>query len=121
MVLNKVQRFKVLLMLSAYLCVVLTHLQFIEPAHVAAKSPAYVAGKITPKGYDKTGHVILIKTKIYKTVINRKLDPNQAPHYLYATTLLFNHTAYAVNGLKLSTYTTPAPTLQIKRGFYLRI
>ncbi|NNU34116.1 hypothetical protein HK413_08120 [Mucilaginibacter sp. S1162] len=105
------------MLLAGYLYVVVMHLQFVAPAHSAAQSRA----SITPKGYDKTGHVILINKKIFKTVINRKDNEAKASQHLYVTTLLFNHTYASVAGIKLPACTTPSSAFQVKRPFYLRI
>jgi hypothetical protein len=48
MVLGKIQRLKVILLLSGYLYVVLTHLQYVEPARANVGTQALISGKIHP-------------------------------------------------------------------------
>lgn len=120
MVLSKMQRLKVILLLSGYLYMALIHLQYVEQPRAVANQAVTIAHMI-PKGYDKSGHVVPIVKKIYKTVINRKLVKNQVLQHLYATTLLFDHGVNSVASLKLSPYTSPVSALQVKRCFYLRI
>jgi hypothetical protein len=123
MALSKIQRFKVILLLSGYLYVVLTHLQYVEPAHANVGNQARISAKITSRGYDKSGHVILIVKKIYKTVINRNLtdESNKTSQHLYVTKLLFNKTLVSKADLRLSNYSTPISALSVKRSFHLRI
>jgi hypothetical protein len=123
MVLSKMQRLKVILLLSGYLYVVLTHLQYIEPPHRVVTNQAFISDNIVPKAHDKSGHVILIVKKIYKTVINRNLfdENNKASQHLYATKLLFNNTLAPNAKVKLPRYSTPLAALPAKRCFYLRI
>ncbi|MGF7081003.1 hypothetical protein [Mucilaginibacter sp. UYCu711] len=118
--LSKIQRFKVTLLLAAYLCVVLTHLQYMVSPRVAVQNQAYTASSITPRGYDESGQLILVTKKIYKFVINRRFTDNSVPQPLYITKP-FHYPGASLAGFNLSRYTSPVCALQAKRCFYLRI
>jgi hypothetical protein len=103
MVLSKLQRLKVILLLSGYLYVVVTHLQYVEPRQATDISQSSAGTHIVPKGYDKSGHALLTIKKIYKSVINSNPDRenNKTAQHLYVTKLLFNHAPASAANLRL--------------------
>lgn len=118
--LSKIQRFKVTLLLAGYLCVVFTHLQYMVPSQGGIQNQAYTGSRLTPKGYDKSGHLIPVTKKICKFVITRKFTDNSLPQPLHVTEL-FHYRGASFARFNLSYYTSPACPLQAKRCFYLRI
>ncbi|RYZ95390.1 MAG: hypothetical protein EOP47_25950 [Sphingobacteriaceae bacterium] len=121
MVLSNLQRLKVILLVSGYLFIVVTHLLYLKPSASVFLSRLHNTENSHFKEGSKSKYAILIVKKIEKTVLNRLTDRDLSEGlHLNFVKLLTNRSPYLSSDPSLR-YCTRISTPQIKRCFYLRI
>lgn len=120
--LSNIQRLKVILLLSGYLFVVLTHLQFLKSPEPAIAVDAGAITKLKPFVDSKAKQAILHVKKIDRTVLTRPDNRDfSAGLHLKFVKLFFNRNTHPATGIRLAGNFTTAVTLPVKRCLYLRI